>query len=115
MNEPASQLLPQQVKQIIDAGAAYLVDVREADEYAEAHIDGATHMPLSRFATDAVRPAANQHLIIHCRSGVRCGMASDALRAAGYSGPISRMSGGLVAWIEAGLPVVRAGADRPAD
>lgn len=107
MTEPASQLSPQQVKQIINAGEAYLIDVREANEYAEAHIDGAALMPLSQFDPGAVRPADGQKLIIHCRSGVRCGMASEALRAAGYSGPISRMSGGLIAWMEAGLPVVR--------
>lgn len=107
--QPALQLAPQQVKQIIDAGAAYLIDVREANEYAEAHIEGATLMPLSRFDPGAVRPPADRELIIHCRSGVRCGMASEVLRAAGYTGPINRMTGGLIAWVEAGLPVIRTG------
>lgn len=111
MTQPAAQLIPQQVKQIIDAGEAYVLDVREPNEYAEAHIEGAELMPLSRFDPAAVRPPAGKQLIIHCRSGVRCGMASEALRSTGYTGPISRMTGGLIAWTEAGLPTVRAGSD----
>jgi rhodanese-related sulfurtransferase len=102
----ATQLTPLQVKQIVDADSACLVDVREAGEYAHAHIDGALPMPLSAFDPAAVAPPAGKTLIIHCRSGVRCGIAADALRAAGYAGPIGRMAGGIIAWIEAGFPVV---------
>ena len=107
MTEAAAQLMPCQVKQLIDADEAYLVDVREPDEYAQAHIAEARLLPLSRFDPAAIRPPDGKRLIFHCRSGVRCGMASEALRASGYTGPIGRMSGGLIGWIEAGLPVVR--------
>ena len=109
MPSVARQLTPQDVKQLIDADEAYVIDVRETNEFAEAHIAEARLMPLSRFDPTAIDPPPGKQLIFHCRSGVRCGMASEALRASGYEGPISRMTGGLISWIEAGLPVVRPG------
>ena len=108
MTQAATQLMPEQVKQLLDAGEAYLVDVREDNEHAEAYIAGAEPMPLSRFDPAAVQPPAGKQLIFHFRSGVRCGMATEALRATGYEGPIARMSGGLLAWLDAGLPIVYA-------
>lgn len=111
MNEPATQASPFEVKNLIDAGEAYVVDVRETAEYAQAHIATAALMPLSSFDPGAVQPPAGKKLVFHCRSGQRCGVAAQTLRSAGYEGPIYRMTGGLTAWIDAGLPISR-GHDR---
>lgn len=105
MTAQVAFLEPAEVRQKLEDGTAYLVDVREPHEYAQAHIAGATLMPLSQFDPSAIAPPENRTLIFHCRSGQRCGMASERLIAAGYDGEFYRMAGGLLAWSAAGLPV----------
>lgn len=105
MSQQVSFLEPAEVQAKLADGTAYLIDVREPNEYAEAHIAGATLMPLSQFDPAAVAPPPGKTLIFHCRSARRCGLAAEQLIAAGYTGDIHRMSGGLLAWVDAGLPV----------
>ncbi len=105
MTEQVKFLEPAEIREKLDQGVAYVIDVRETHEYTEAHIAGVTLMPLSEFDPSAVSPPENKMLIIHCRSGRRCVLASEQLVAAGYEGEIYRMAGGLLAWTAAGLPV----------
>ncbi|MCC7166874.1 MAG: rhodanese-like domain-containing protein [Rhodospirillales bacterium] len=93
-----------------DENRVVLVDVREAMEYQAGHIAGSTLVPLSRFDPGAI-PAvpAGHHLVIHCRSGHRCGVAAALLLAAGYPGPVHRLEGGILAWASRGLPIVGGG------
>ncbi len=105
MTQPVTFLEPAEVLEKLEKGTAYLVDVREPHEFAEAHIAGATLMPLSQFDPSAISPPENKTLIFQCRSGQRCGVASERLIAAGYEGVIYRMAGGLLAWTAAGFPV----------
>ncbi len=93
---------PAQIKEWRDADNAVIVDVREPDEWAEAHIPGAILMPLSTFDPAAIPNPQGKHLVFHCRSGRRCGMAAEKAVAAGYSGVIKRMEGGIIAWAAAG-------------
>lgn len=94
---------PEEVKQWVAEGTAVIVDVREPGEFAQAHIPGATLVPLSRFDPAAVpQVGPDQHLVIHCASGMRCEPASFALKAAGYQGDINRLAGGIMAWYRAG-------------
>jgi len=90
----------------IEQDKAVIVDVREQNEWVAHHIAGATLVPLSSFDPAKI-PAIpeGKKLVLHCRSGVRCGTATQNLLAAGYKGEINRMSGGINAWIAAGYPV----------
>lgn len=98
-------LTPQEVSDCITAGNAYVVDVREPNEWEVVHIAEAKLVPLSTFDPAEIAPPSGKTLIIHCRSGRRCGLATEQLQAAGYEGQVHRMSGGMIAWEEAGLPV----------
>lgn len=93
---------PETVRAWREAGEAAIYDVREEPEWARAHIPGATLLPLSRFDPRAVAPPPGKRLVLHCQSGVRCGKATEILRAAGYAGEIHRLAGGIKAWAEAG-------------
>ena len=91
-----------------EAGDVVLVDVREREEYAAENIDGAINLPLSSFNPAQVpKPGIGQHLVIHCRSGVRCGTASSYLAASGWEGEIVRMRGGILGWKAADCPTRR--------
>jgi rhodanese-related sulfurtransferase len=92
------------VRQWYEAGEVVLIDVREAQEYAAEHIPGASHVPLSTFDPARVPVPSGKKLVIHCRSGVRCGSAAARLLVAGYEGEITRMRGGILGWKAAGGP-----------
>ena len=82
--------------------AAVIVDVREQNEWDEAHIPGAILMPLSTFDPAQIPDPQGKHLVFHCRSGRRCGLATEKAVASGYTGVIKRMEGGFLAWNASG-------------
>ena len=58
----------EEAKAAVDAGTAIIVDVRDAESYAEGHIAGAMSIPLDQFEND---PAAldldeEQWIITYC-------------------------------------------------
>ena len=88
-------------------GVAVVVDVREENEFLAGHIPGASLLPLSRFNPAAIPQVADgKKILIHCRSGARCGMAAMLLASSGYAGEINRLSGGIMAWAQAGGEIV---------
>lgn len=89
---------PAQINEWRDAGQAVIVDVRETNEWEEAHIPGAILLPLSTFDPAQIPDPHGKHLVFHCRSGRRCGMAAEIAVAAGHKGVIERMEGGFLAW-----------------
>lgn len=87
----------------IGAGTA-IIDVRQPDEYREAHVPGAPLIPLGDLpARFGEVPDGGQILII-CRSGGRSAQAVELLRAQGIDAV--NVAGGTMGWIEAGHPVV---------
>ena len=85
------------------ADSAVLLDVREDDEWADGHAPDAVHVPMSRISIDDI-PAGRPVYCI-CRSGNRSGQVTDALVHAGVEA--FNVTGGMIAWSDAGLPVVR--------
>jgi len=91
----------------IESGKAVVVDVREQHEYDAGHIKGAILRPLSTWDPDELPPVPDgKHLLLHCRSANRCGVAAANLLENGYDGHINRLAGGMLAWQAAGAPVV---------
>ncbi|MEU1627275.1 rhodanese-like domain-containing protein [Streptomyces sp. NPDC020096] len=92
---------------LVSSGAAVLLDVREADEWAAGHAPEAIHIPLSavdeRIGELTAKLADDQLLVVVCRSGRRSAVAVDQLRAAGRTA--CNLRGGMQAWSLAGLPV----------
>jgi rhodanese-related sulfurtransferase len=93
-----------QIKEWRDIGEAVIVDVREPDEWEQAHIPGAILIPLSEFKSENIPDPGGKHLVFHCRSGRRCGLAAEIAVRDGYKGVIKRMEGGFLAWAAAGYP-----------
>lgn len=91
----------------IHASGAKVIDVREAGEYATAHVPGAVLVPLSvisqRFQDDV--PAAGEGPVyVICASGNRSLQATDFLRSHGIEA--YSVAGGTNAWRLAGRDVV---------
>ena len=81
-----------------------VLDVREQWEYDEGHIPGVTLIPMGEVADRLSEIPTDKEVIVTCRSGNRSGQITDFLRQQGYDN-VHNMSGGILAWQEAGLPV----------
>ena len=90
-------ITPAEAQRRIAAGAV-LIDIRNPDEYARAHIPCARNVPLERLD----RIEGVPEVIFHCRSGVRTAANADRL-AACSDAPVYLLEGGLDAWRQAGL------------
>ena len=75
-----------------------LIDVRETDEWAIAHLPNAELIPLSQFqarATGELSP--EETIVLYCHHGMRSAKAQHFLQAQGY-GKVLNMTGGIDAW-----------------
>lgn len=84
---------------------AFILDVREPDEWNEAHIAGATLIPLGELASRASELPRDQEIVVVCRSGNRSAQARDILLNDGFT-EVTSMAGGLNQWKAAGYPTV---------
>lgn len=86
-------------------GAA-LIDVREDDEWNEAHAEGAIHIGRGVIERDIVHqvPDKNAELILYCGGGYRSALAADNLQKMGYTNVFS-MIGGWKAWKDSGSSI----------
>lgn len=88
-----------------------VLDVRTDSEWNDKHIDGAIHIPLNKLLERVEEVPKDRHLVIHCLGGYRSAIAASILASHGVD-DLSDMVGGINAWLEAALPVVRPGVVR---
>jgi adenylyltransferase/sulfurtransferase len=74
-----------------------VIDVREPDEYEIARINGVPLFPLSVLPQHFTELEPNQHIYIHCKSGVRSLKALYFLREQGFK-YLKSVKGGINAW-----------------
>ncbi len=82
----------------------YLLDVREPNEYAAGHIPGITLIPMGEVAARLSELPRDKEIIVTCRTGNRSSQVADLLREQGFTN-VHNMTGGIVAWEEAGYAV----------
>jgi rhodanese-related sulfurtransferase len=89
-------------------GKVRIVDVREPDELRGelGHIEGVESVPLATVEAAARGWDKTAELVLVCRSGGRSGRAAALLAQMGFR-RVMNMTGGMLAWNEARLPVVR--------
>ncbi|HEX6928571.1 MAG TPA: rhodanese-like domain-containing protein, partial [Gammaproteobacteria bacterium] len=78
------QLSPQDVREQISDGGGQLLDVREAWEYALAHLPGACHIPLAELPSRLRELNAHAPLIVYCHHGIRSWHAACFLVQNGF-------------------------------
>jgi phage shock protein E len=87
-----------------DAGA-FILDVREPNEWADYHISGATLIPLGELPARVNEVPRDKEVVVVCHSGNRSSKGRDILAQAGFTN-VTSMKGGLLAWMDANQPTV---------
>jgi len=95
----------QRLLERVRAGEVMLLDVRPAQEYRAAHIEGAVSVPLSELEEHLASVPKARDVVAYCR-GPYCVLAPQAvtlLRARGYRA--FALGDGVAEWRAHGLPV----------
>jgi rhodanese-related sulfurtransferase len=90
-----------------------VLDVREDDEWAAGHIDGAVHIPLGDLPArlgEFVELEAPQTLVV-CKAGGRSARAVAYLAQQGYD--VVNLVDGMMGWERVGRPMVADGGQSP--
>jgi rhodanese-related sulfurtransferase len=85
-----------------EAGA-FILDVRQPDEWNEVHVPGSTLIPLDQLEARLNEVPKDKEVVVICRSGNRSKPGRDTLKAAGFT-QVTSVTGGLKDWKAAGLP-----------
>ena len=102
--------------ELIADSSVVILDVRKADEFSEEHIKGA--VLIDQFQSDFVEQAQTKlpkektiavpkekTIAVYCRSGRRSANAAGKLADVGYK--CVNLKGGILAWKEANMPVIK--------
>jgi len=79
---------------------AYVLDVREQEEYDEAHVPGVVLIPLGELEQRVNEVEDGSRVFVICRSGARSLKGADILEANGIDAV--SVSGGTMGWIDSG-------------
>ena len=89
---------------LVEAGTVTFLDVRQADAYAEGHVQGAVNIPFGA-GMDFSDVPTNQQVIVTCYTGQTAGQTVAVLRMLGYNA-VSLKGGMNNGWLADELPTV---------
>ena len=101
MNQPDAA--PDVMSSELPAGA-YLLDVREDDEWAAGHAPGAVHVRLGELGARFDELPRDREIYVICRTGHRSAYAAQALAGGGLS--TINVADGMTGWAVAGRPMI---------
>ncbi|ABB58683.1 rhodanese-like domain-containing protein [Synechococcus elongatus] len=92
------QVSPEAALQLTQEGAV-LLDVRESEEFAQGHLEGATNLSRGALAEqiEGTVPDKSTPIVCYCAGGNRGALAADTLQNLGYTNVVS-IEGGLKAF-----------------
>ena len=90
------------VAELLSEGAIQLVDVREPHEREAGYVAGSRHVPLAELTAAAESIDPSVPVVFVCRVGARSSMAAWTFARAGFDS--HNLTGGVIGWVESGLP-----------
>jgi rhodanese-related sulfurtransferase len=103
------QLSPDDLNRWLADGARpnpFLLDVREAWEYAHCHIEGAQLIPMGTVPSRVAELPRDQDIVVICHHGGRSQQIGLLLERAGFD-RVHNLQGGVHAWalqVDPGMP-----------
>lgn len=107
---------PELLLQELRSGRNVIVlDVRNHDEFCDAHIEGARSIPIHQLVARASEITTDRStlVVLVSNEGGRARIAAASLRLAGYA-EIATLAGGIKRWRELGFPTKRTSGMMPA-
>lgn len=101
MNQPDA--VPEVLSAELPAGA-YLLDVREDDEWAAGHAPDAVHVRLGELGARLGELPRDREVYVICRTGNRSAYAAQALGGVGLTA--INVADGMTGWAVAGRPMI---------
>jgi hydroxyacylglutathione hydrolase len=89
----------------LEADDLLVVDVRDDDEWAEAHIPGSMHLPYGQLLERLEELPRDRTIAAICSGGKRSGLAASILQREGFESVIHVADGGVGTWRRSGHPV----------
>lgn len=102
------EVSPNDAVLLINRENAVVLDVRSATEFAGGHVTASINVPLDALESRLGELAKYKEkpLLVNCQSGMRSTSACSVLKKAGFT-RIYYLDGGMNAWAQAKLPVVK--------
>lgn len=99
-SEDMDSITTAELREMLESGLkGLLIDVREPHEHAMASIDGARLIPLGTLEGELASLPKDQHIYVHCKSGMRSARAVKLMMDHGFT-RVSNVSGGIDAWLK---------------
>lgn len=85
-------------KPLVDAGDLVVMDIRKAEDYDKAHIEGAINVPFGMDMQKKFPDFADKKILVACYSGQTAGQTVGVLRALGYDAVSLKFGMGSNGW-----------------
>lgn len=97
---------PVAAAEVIAEPGTVLLDIRTPQEVADGRIVGAANIDFYEADFRDRIAALDRHAtyVVYCRSGNRSGQAMGLFEELGFT-DVAEIDGGIVAWLQAGLPI----------
>ncbi len=95
--------VPEMLSADLPAGA-FLIDVREHDEWTAGHAPDAVHVPLGELGERITELPRDREIYLICRTGARSAYATQILVGQGWN--TINVADGMTGWAVAGLPMI---------
>jgi rhodanese-related sulfurtransferase len=106
--EPVSRGPAAVSQKLRDDPKTVVLDVRTPEEYAEGHLANAVLIPIDQLdaKVESILKDHKAQIVTYCAVGGRSAAAVKKMHAKGYTN-LTNLSGGIVGWQAAGLPVTK--------
>ncbi len=105
--QSTTKLAPAEVVQFINHQNAAILDLRSDESFLSGHIVDAISLPVAQLQekTKKIEKFKSQPIVLVCASGVESARAATILAQKGFNPYI--LSGGMRAWREANMPIIK--------
>jgi len=98
-NETMDTITTSELREILAGDfKGLLIDVREPDEHAAAHIGQARLIPLKTLPDELENLPRDREILVHCKAGGRSARAVETLLENGFT-RVKNVAGGMDAWL----------------
>src|SRR5215216_4271117 len=96
---------PDELAERLEGDDLVVLDVRDDDEYADAHIPGSIHLPYGELPDRQGELPRDRPIAAICSGGKRSGLAASILQREGFEDVLHVANGGVGTWRRSGRPV----------